>query len=134
MQEIMKPEVTMTSLEVVDLVNKLRLEEGNKKVKEHKTLMRDIRKELQDLENAGVEGQYNFVLSSYTTRQNKEQPCYKLNKAGIMQMLNKESAYVRYKTQEYIQALENELNKLTSKPVTINQIQQEFNKHILSCL
>lgn len=106
---ILNNEVTMTSLEVVDLVNKLRLEEGNTTEKEHKNFMRDIRKELEALENAGVRGQLNFEPSSYINSQNKEQPCFILNKAGIMQMLNKESAYVRYKTQQYIEALENKL-------------------------
>ena len=111
MNELINNEITMTSLEVVELVNKLRLEEGNDKKKEHKTFMRDIRKEIEDLANAGVEGEHNFVPSSYINSQNKEQPCYKMNKAGIMQMLNRESAYVRYKTQLYIEALENKLKE-----------------------
>ena len=37
-----------------------------------------------------------------------------MNKAGIMQMLNKESAYVRYKTQLYIESLENKLKHIDS--------------------
>ena len=85
-------EFTMTSLDVVDLVNKLRKEEGNTTKKEHKTLMRDIRKELEDLANAGVKDGYNFVLISYIDNSDREKPCYSMTKAGIMQMLNKESA------------------------------------------
>ena len=85
MNELMKNEITMTSLEVVELVNKLRKEEGNEKVKDHNHFLRDIRKELQDLANAGVEGQSNFGLSSYINSQNKEQPCYLMNKQGIME-------------------------------------------------
>ena len=34
-----------------------------------------------------------------------------MNKAGIMQMLNKESALVRYKTQQYIEALESKIEE-----------------------
>lgn len=111
MNELMNNEFTMTSLEVVDLVNKLRKEEGNTTKKEHKTLMRDIRKELEDLANAGVKDEYNFVLISYIDNSNREKPCYSMTKAGIMQMLNKESAYVRYKTQQYIEALENKIKE-----------------------
>ena len=111
-------EFTMTSLDVVDLVNKLRKEEGNTTKKEHKTLMRDIRKELEDLANAGVKDGYNFVLISYIDNSDREKPCYSMTKAGIMQMLNKESAYVRYKTQQYIEALENKIDNLSN----INQV------------
>ena len=100
--------ITMTSLEVVDLVNKLRLEEGNSKVKRHDHFMSSIRDEIKALETLGI-GVPNFWESSYINSQNKEQPCFILNKAGVMQMLNKESAYVRYKTQQYIEALENKL-------------------------
>lgn len=106
-----KQEATITSLELVKLINKFRREEGNEIAKQHNTLMRDIRTELEILEKAGIEGQYNFVQSNYRNSQNKIQPCYKLNKAGIMQMLNKESALVRYKTQQYIEELENRLKQ-----------------------
>lgn len=103
-------EITMTSLEVVDLVNKFRLEEGNKSELLHKNFIASVRKEIEYLENAGIEGQLNFKPSSYINSQNKKQPCYIMTKSGIMQMLNKESAVVRYKTQQYIKALEERLN------------------------
>ena len=102
--------ITMTSLEVVDLVNKLRAEEGNDKVKRHDVLMRDIRNEIKALESIGI-ADHKFVEGSYIDKQNQERPCYILNKQGIMQMLNKESAYVRYKTQQYIEALEDRLSR-----------------------
>lgn len=104
--------VTMTSLEVVELINKFREEEQKFVVyKEHKTFMRDIRNEIEYLKKAGIEVQYNFVPYSYVAENGKTNPCFKMNKAGIMQMLNKESALVRYKTQHYIEALENKLKK-----------------------
>ena len=58
--------------------------------------------ELESLANSGVEGRRNISLAEYVDAQGKPRPCYQLNKQGIMQMLNKESAYVRYKTQQYI--------------------------------
>lgn len=107
--QILNNEMSMTSLEVVNLINKFRKEEGNEKVKQHKILLRDIRNELSVLEKAGINNEYNFVLVTYIDDKGEKRPCYKMNKAGIMQMLNKESALVRYKTQQYIEALENKI-------------------------
>lgn len=103
--------VTMTSLEVVELINNFRKEEGNEVVKRHDVLLRDIRSELKILEQAGISSAHNFVEAEYIDEQGKTRPCYKMNKAGIMQMLNKESALVRYKTQQYIEILENKLKQ-----------------------
>ena len=107
---------TMTSLEVVDLVNKLRLEEGNNKVKRHDNFIRDIDREVESLKNVGISTFLNFEESSYE-REGRKYRCYILNKAGIMQMLNKESAYVRYKTQQYIEALENKVTNQSVNPL-----------------
>lgn len=114
-------QATMTSLEVVDLINKFRKEEGNEIKKEHKTFMRDIRNEIEYLKKADIKAENNFVPGSYIDKNNQERPCYKMNKAGIMQMLNKESALVRYKTQQYIEALENKLRQPV-KPLSTMEI------------
>ncbi|SCI82329.1 Uncharacterized phage-encoded protein [uncultured Clostridium sp.] len=103
--------VTMTSLEVVELINNFRKEEGNEIVRKHDDMLKSIRKELEVLKNAGVEADGNFSEGSYIDKNNQERPCYKMNKSGIMQMLNKESALVRYKTQQYIESLENKLKQ-----------------------
>ena len=125
MSEIIKSNeevVTMTSLEVVELINKFREEEQEFVVyKEHKTFMRDIRNEIEYLKKAGIKAENNFVPGSYIDKNNQERPCYKLNKAGIMQMLNKESALVRYKTQQYIEALEDRL-KQPVKPLSTMEL------------
>ena len=96
--------VTMTSLEIVELINNFREEEGNTTKKEHRDFMKSIRKEIETLEKAGITNGGNFSLVSYIDAKGEERPCFKMNKAGIMQMLNKESALVRYKTQQYIEA------------------------------
>ena len=106
---ILDNQVTMTSKELCDIINMFRAEEGNSTPKEHKNLMRDIRAEIEVLTNAGIEGQLNFEPSSYVNSQGKEQPCYNITKAGAMSILNKESAVVRYKTQQYIDVLEKQL-------------------------
>ena len=77
-------EIRMNSLELCDLINKFRKEEGNDKKKEHFTLMRDIRKELKDLENAGISDAYNFVLVDYEDAKGEKRPCFSMNKSGIM--------------------------------------------------
>lgn len=123
MSEIMKMTneeiVTMTSLEVVDLINNFRKEEGNEVVKRHDVLLRDIDNEIEALKNLKIDA-HNFVETSYKDSWNRDKRCYKMNKAGIMQMLNKESALVRYKTQQYIEALENRLKE--NKPTCIEDV------------
>lgn len=106
---ILTKDLEMTSLEVVDLINKFRAEEGNTKVKKHDVLLRDIRNEIQYLKSCNDEGVNNFVESSYINSQNKLQPCYKLNRNAVLQIMNKESAVVRAKTIRYINALENRI-------------------------
>ncbi len=83
-------EVKITSVELTEVINTFRKEEGNEIEKQHKELLRDIRKEIEELERVGI-GQRNFAQSSYIDKQNKKQPCYSMNKAGALQMLNKES-------------------------------------------
>lgn len=125
MSEIMKITneeiVTMTSLEVVELINNFRKEEGNATLKRHDVLLRDIRNEIETLKTLGISNAHNFVEVTYKDLKGEERPCYKMNKAGIMQMLNKESALVRYKTQQYIEALENKLKQPT-KPLSAMEL------------
>ena len=107
-------EVEITSIELVQLINTFRAEEGNETVKEHKTIMRDIRSEIETLNRVGI-NQNNFVPVTYTDKKGEERPCFKMNKAGILQMLNKESAVVRFKTTQYIEKLEKQVKH---KPLT----------------
>ena len=107
---LLNTEITMTSLEVVDLINKFREEEGNRAALKHYDFMKSIRKELESLANAGVEvAERNISVGSYVDKQNQQRPCYKMSRSWVMQMCNKESALVRYKTQQYIEALEQAL-------------------------
>ena len=122
-------EIEMLSPQVVDMINGFRAEEGNRKVLRHKDFMRSIRKEIEALKNAGVEvGQRNISPSSYINSQNKEQPCFKMSKSWVMQMCNKESAFVRFKTQQYIEALENRLKQ--QQVITAEQIVQMVNEAV----
>ena len=102
-------EIRMTSKELCELINVFRKEEGNETEKRHDVLMRDIRIELETLANAGIDDAHNFVLVNYTDAKGEKRPCYLLDESGVMQMLNKESAVVRYKTQQHIKALKEQL-------------------------
>ena len=121
--------IEMLSTEVVDTINGFRAEEGNKKVLQHKSFMTSIRKEIEALKNAGVEiDEQNILLISYTDSMNREKPCYKMSKSWILQMCNKESALVRFKTQQYIEALENKLKQ--QQVITAEQIVQMVNEAV----
>lgn len=121
-------EIEMLSPQVVDMINGFRAEEGNRKVLRHNDFLKSIRKEIEALKNAGVEvGQGNISQSSYINSQNKEQPCYRMNRFWIMQMCNKESALVRFKTQQYIEALE---NRLKQQQISTDQIAQMINEAV----
>lgn len=118
--------VNMTSVEVVNLINNFRKEERNEVVLQHKNFIASIRNEIEALGNAGVEVELNFQPYSYVAENGKTNPCYKMNKAGIMQMLNKESALVRYKTQQYIEVLENKINQQHKPLTTMELLELEF--------
>ena len=111
-------EVRINSVELVELINKFRKTEGNGKELKHKTFLEKIRKEVNTLQSLGLRGEQNFLPSSYINSQNKEQPCFSLNRDGMLQMLNSESTLVRYKTIEYINALE---DKIKSPQLTVKQ-------------
>lgn len=108
---ILESETRINSVELVEIINQFRQLEGKSDLL-HKNFMAKIKKEVETLESLGLEGQLNFKPSSYINSQNKEQPCYSLNKNGMLQMLNSESALVRFKTVEYVEKLEEENKKL----------------------
>lgn len=124
---LLSVEVTMTSLEVVDLINKFREEEGHRAVLKHKSFMQSIRTELENLANAGIEvDERNILPVTYLDKKGEKRPCYRMNRSWVLQMCNKESALVRYKTQQYIEALEQALQDL--------KFRQGDKKHQLECM
>ena len=108
-------EITMTSLEVCNLINRFRIEEG-KPEKQHYDFLKIIRKEIKDIESVGISIKGKFSLSSYSDG-TREYTMYKLDKFAIMMLANRESALVRYRTQEYIEALENRLQTIQQQQI-----------------
>lgn len=111
MNNLMEVPNTIKSTELVEIINTFRKEEGNNTGLQHKHFMEKIRKEIETLESLGLKGQPNFRPSSYINLQNKKQPCFELNRDGMLEMLNSESAYVRFRTVEYIDKLEKQLRQ-----------------------
>ena len=112
---------TILSTNLVTIINEFRKVESeaneNKKFIElkHKSLMEKIRKEDETLKTLGLNGGQNFLLTSYKDIQGKTQPCYELNRDGMIIILNSESAIVRYYTMEYIKKLEEKLKQVTKE-------------------
>ena len=95
----------MTSLEEVDLINKFRAEEGKQTKLKHFNFMQKIKKEIESLENVGISTKLNFQLSSYEEG-GRNYNMYILSRDGVLQMAASESAIVRAKLIQYINALE----------------------------
>ena len=112
---------TILSTNLVTIINEFRkieseANEGKKYTElKHKSLMEKIRKELETLKTLGLNGGQNFLPTSYKDIQGKNQPCYELNRDGMIIMLNSESTIVRYYTIEYIKKLEEKLIQVTKE-------------------
>ena len=121
---VFEKDLQMTSLEVVDLINKFRAEEGKQTELKHFNFMQKIRKEIKSLESAGYKiNQLNFQLVKYKDNKGEYRDCYKLSRDGVLQMAASESAIVRAKLIEYINALEN--RTLNQQHLLEIQIQRE---------
>lgn len=102
---------------MTDIINEFRNLEsetiGKEFVKlQHKSFMIKIRTELESLKILNLDNQQNILLVEYEDKKGEKRPCYLLNRDGMLQMLNSESALVRYKTIEYINKLEEENKRL----------------------
>lgn len=99
MNQLITTDVKMTSLDIAEVTGK-----------RHADVMRDVRKEIDDL--GEKIGQRIFTLTSYTDRSNREKPCYQFGKDGAMQLALKYDAKTRYLVIKKIEELESN----TSKP------------------
>ena len=76
---ILNKEVKMSSLELCNLINTFRAEEGKKAELTHFNFLQSIKKEVETLENVGISTKLNFQLSSYESG-NRNYTMYILNK------------------------------------------------------
>lgn len=110
-------EQRINSVELCGLINQLRIEENGEKAKvlKHCDLMKKIKKEINIMERLGLTNQGNISLVDYKDNKGQMRPCFSLNASGMRQILNSESTYVRYKTEEYISRLEQENQQLKTQ-------------------
>lgn len=110
-------ELKIKSTELVDIINDFRKVEAEAIGKTytelaHYDFYKKIKKELDTLKSVGVSNDGNISEIAYLDSKNRIQPCFSLNRDGMLQMLNSESALVRYKTIEYINKLEEQVNNV----------------------
>lgn len=119
-------ETRINSVELVGIINQFRLLESETSGREyrelkHKSFKAKIEKELEVLKSLGLTNGQNILLVDYTDKKGEKRPCYSLNRDGMLQMLNSESTLVRFKTIEYINSLEEELNVQRKLPTTFKE-------------
>lgn len=102
---------TIKSTELVEIINSFRELEGKKKLR-HDNFKAKIDNEVKTLKSLGLSTNLNFKESYYKDTTGKKNPCYELNRDGMLQMLNSESALVRFKTIEYTGNLEKQVQLL----------------------
>ena len=103
---------TFTSLELVDLINQYREQEGNKTPLRHDTMLGIIRDEFE--EEISLQ---NILESNYRNDRGKEYPMFVLSLSQSRQVLVRESKFVRKAVIAYIDKIENKL---------LNQLPQDY--------
>lgn len=81
----------MTSLEVAEITGK-----------EHKSVLRDIRDEIEKLGTQGIFTEHIFVLSEYHDKTGRTLPMYVLTREGVLQLAARYDAVVRFKLIEKV--------------------------------
>ena len=90
MNEVATKGISMNHVELCELINKLREEEGNRKEVSTDNLLKKIRKEVETMKSLGLEGAVNFYGATYLDKQGKERPTYEMNRDEILQMESSE--------------------------------------------
>lgn len=94
--DLTKKDLVMTSRELAELTNK-----------EHKNVIRDIRKEKEKLEMEGISTELIFELSEYQDSTGRTLPMFLLSKDGVMMLAMKYDTITRYKITQKLNELEN---------------------------
>ena len=102
---------TFTSLELVDLINQYRQQEGNRSELLHKTMLEIIRDEFEEEIN-----EQNILPVDYKDKKGESRPMYILNLSQSRQVLVRESRFVRKAVITYIDKLEKTLTQQLPKP------------------
>lgn len=101
--ELSKQKLKMTSLELAERIGK-----------RHDHVIRDIRNEIEKLENVGISTYPIFELSEYKDNSGKKNIMYTFGKDGAMQIAARYSAKIRYELIQYIKKLESIIKEKNS--------------------
>ena len=115
MNKLVTKGINMNHVELCELINKLREEEGNRKQLDKSDLLKKIKREVKVMKSMGIFNEGNFSLVEYKDKKGEMRPTFLMNRDGILQMAASESVYVRAKIIEYINALENKLKEQDQK-------------------
>ena len=96
---------SFTSLELVELINQFRAQEGSKSNLAHSDFLKVVRDEFSE-----EIGEGKISLAKYTDTQNKERPMFILDLKQSRQVLVRESRQVRKAVIAYIDELERQLS------------------------
>ena len=121
---------SFTSLELVELINQFRAQEGSKSNLLHKTFLDVIRDEF-----AEEIGEQKILPAKYTDTQNKERPMFILDLKQSRQVLVRESRQVRKAVIAYIDELERQLSlqaPKTLKEALILALEQQERLEVLA--
>ena len=119
-------EIRINHVELCELINKLRTEEGNRKELARDNFYKKIAKEVKTIKELSLTNSLvNFYESTYTNSRGREYPTFLMNKNGALQMALGESVYVRAKILEYIESLE---RKLKEQDIPSYQIDDRINR------
>lgn len=115
-------EQRISSIDLVNLINEFRKAEQGEKYKElkHYVFLKKIKKECETLKILGLGNEENFIAVDYEDKKGEKRPCYSIDKNGMLMLLNSESTFVRYKTTEYIENLEQKLKVIETPSYMID--------------
>lgn len=114
MNELMTNRENFTSLELVELINKFREEEGNRNPLLHKNFIAVIKDEFEE-EIRELKIQLSSQSVEMPNGGKREYPMYILTLSQSKQVLLRESKFVRKAIIKYIEEIENKLNSVLSK-------------------
>ena len=79
MNELMNNKFNMNHVELCELINKLRVEEGNRKELDKSNLLKKIDKEVKTMKSLGLDTDVNFYVSEYKDKSGKKNKTYLMN-------------------------------------------------------
>ena len=83
MNELKTKGISMNHVELCELINKLREEEGSRKQLDKSDLLKKIRKEVNTMESLGLKAEEYFIKSKYKDKSGKTNPTFSITIKGL---------------------------------------------------